>query len=104
MPTLSGLLTGFGIYVVFMQMLNYIIGELAFGFPIRTFSATNNHLDVYLMFAASAVAGNSIMRSLAGAIFPMFAIYMFDGIVGFTHNCFYARPPVDLFARASSGA
>ncbi|KAF2769530.1 MFS multidrug transporter [Teratosphaeria nubilosa] len=60
-PTLAGLFIGFGIYSVFLQCLNYII-------------------DAYLMFAASAIAANTIMRSSFGAIFPLFATYMFDGI------------------------
>ncbi|KAK5105807.1 hypothetical protein LTR62_002130 [Meristemomyces frigidus] len=57
----AGLFIGFGIYAVFLQCLNYII-------------------DSYLMFAASAIAANTIMRSMFGAIFPLFATYMFDGI------------------------
>ena len=32
------------------------------------------------MFAASAIAGNTFMRSLAGAGFPLFAIQMYDGL------------------------
>lgn len=32
------------------------------------------------MFAASAVAANTIMRSVFGAVFPLFATYMFNGI------------------------
>lgn len=32
--------------------------------------------DSYLMFAASAIAANTIMRSLFGAIFPLFAVSM----------------------------
>ncbi|KAF2172484.1 hypothetical protein M409DRAFT_50176 [Zasmidium cellare ATCC 36951] len=60
-PTLAGLCLGFGIYTVFLSCLNYII-------------------DAYLMFAASAVAANTFMRSIFGAVFPLFATYMFDGI------------------------
>ncbi|KAI5370717.1 Putative major facilitator superfamily, MFS transporter superfamily [Septoria linicola] len=60
-PTVAGLFLGFGIFTVFLQCLNYII-------------------DAYLMFAASAIAANTIMRSLCGAIFPLFATYMFNGI------------------------
>nr|POF26335.1 putative transporter [Quercus suber] len=60
-PSLAGLALGFGIYTVFLQCLNYII-------------------DAYLMFAASAIAANTIMRSLFGAVFPLFATYMFEGI------------------------
>ncbi|KAJ5304658.1 uncharacterized protein N7443_004318 [Penicillium atrosanguineum] len=58
-PTLSGVLIGFGLLCIFMQAFNYII-------------------DSYLLFAASALAANSILRSLAGAGFPLFATYMFD--------------------------
>jgi MFS transporter, DHA1 family, multidrug resistance protein len=60
-PTLSGLLTGFGIISIFLQSLNYLI-------------------DAYLMFAASAIAANTFLRSLAGAGFPLFATYMFNGM------------------------
>ena len=81
-PTLAGLFIGFGIYTVFLQCLNYII-------------------DSYLMFAASvsfhrpqllrthlspkltlpqAIAANTIMRSVFGAVFPLFGYYMFEGI------------------------
>ena len=60
-PTLSGLLTGFGIFSIFLSLLNYLI-------------------DAYLMFAASAVAANTILRSGFGAVFPLFAEYMFDGM------------------------
>ena len=60
-PTLSGLCTGFGLMSIFLQALNYLV-------------------DAYLMFAASAIAGNTFMRSLAGAGFPLFARQMFDGM------------------------
>ncbi|KAL2816154.1 major facilitator superfamily domain-containing protein [Aspergillus granulosus] len=60
-PTASGLLTGFGLLCIFLQCLNYII-------------------DTYLVFAASALAANSILRSLAGAGFPLFAPYMFNAL------------------------
>ncbi|KIH94701.1 MFS transporter, DHA1 family, multidrug resistance protein [Sporothrix brasiliensis 5110] len=60
-PSLSGILTGFGLMSIFLQSLNYLI-------------------DAYLMFAASAIAGNTFMRSLFGAGFPLFATYMFNGL------------------------
>jgi len=60
-PTLSGLFSGFGIMAIFLQCLNYLI-------------------DAYLMFAASAVAANTFLRSLFGAIFPLFATYMIEGM------------------------
>jgi len=60
-PTLSGLMTGFGIMSIFLQSLNYLV-------------------DAYLMFAASAIAANTFLRSLCGAGFPLFATYMFDGM------------------------
>ncbi|KAL2136687.1 hypothetical protein VTI74DRAFT_2098 [Chaetomium olivicolor] len=60
-PTLSGLLSGFGLASIFLQALNYLV-------------------DAYLMFAASAIAGNTFLRSLAGAGFPLFSRYMFNGM------------------------
>ncbi|TAQ84589.1 hypothetical protein B7494_g7091 [Chlorociboria aeruginascens] len=60
-PTLSGLLTGFGLLSIFLQSLNYLV-------------------DAYLMFAASAIAANTFLRSLAGAGFPLFSEYMFAAL------------------------
>lgn len=60
-PALSGLLSGFGLASIFLQALNYLV-------------------DAYLMFAASAIAGNTFLRSLAGAAFPLFSRYMFEGM------------------------
>ncbi|KAI9713865.1 MAG: hypothetical protein M1820_000595 [Bogoriella megaspora] len=60
-PTLSGLLTGFGIMSIFLQCLNYLV-------------------DAYLMFAASAIAANTFLRSLCGSGFPLFAQYMINGM------------------------
>merc|ERR1712000_703761 len=60
-PAASGIFTGFGLMSIFLQALNYLV-------------------DAYLMFAASAIAGNTFMRSLAGAGFPLFARQMFEGM------------------------
>ncbi|PMD65731.1 uncharacterized protein K444DRAFT_474040, partial [Hyaloscypha bicolor E] len=64
-PTLSSLCTGFGLFPkFFLQLLNYIV-------------------DASLMFAASAIAGTTFMRSLA--INPLFACYIYESIV--INNC-----------------
>ncbi|KAH6605039.1 major facilitator superfamily [Trichoderma cornu-damae] len=60
-PAVSGILTGFGLMSIFLQALNYIV-------------------DAYLMFAASALAGNTFMRSLFGAAFPLFGRQLFNGL------------------------
>ncbi|KAL8365868.1 hypothetical protein RB595_004581 [Gaeumannomyces hyphopodioides] len=60
-PAASGLFTGFGLMSIFLQALNYLV-------------------DAYLMFAASAIAGNTFLRSLCGAGFPLFAGSMFNGM------------------------
>jgi DHA1 family multidrug resistance protein-like MFS transporter len=60
-PVFSGLFTGFGIFSIFLSLLNYIV-------------------DAYLMFAASAIAANTFMRSIFGGIFPLFATQMFTGM------------------------
>ncbi|KAK2802947.1 hypothetical protein FQN50_007192 [Emmonsiellopsis sp. PD_5] len=60
-PTMSGILTGFGLLVIFLQSMNYIV-------------------DAYVLFAASAIAANTLLRSIAGAVFPLFATQMFDAL------------------------
>ncbi|PYH85897.1 MFS multidrug transporter [Aspergillus uvarum CBS 121591] len=55
----AGIPIGMGILVIFMQGLNYII-------------------DVYLMFANSAIAANTLVRSSLGGAFPLFATQMYN--------------------------
>ncbi|KAJ5425811.1 MFS general substrate transporter [Penicillium sp. CMV-2018d] len=57
-PTLSGLFTGAGLLIIFIQLFNYLI-------------------DTYLAFAASALAANTFARSLVAAGFPLFSRQMF---------------------------
>lgn len=51
-PMLSGFLVGFGLVFVFQGLFNFVI-------------------DTYLMEAATALAAVTIIRSLAGAAFPV---------------------------------
>ncbi|KAJ5620095.1 hypothetical protein N7510_004079 [Penicillium lagena] len=60
-PAASGVLSGFGIYVVFLQCFNYLI-------------------DSYLTLAASVLAANTIIRSAFGAAFPLFSKQMFQNL------------------------
>ena len=58
-PMVAGAPLGFAIVWIFVALFNYIV-------------------DTYLMFAASALAANTIMRSVFGAAFPLFATQMYD--------------------------
>ncbi|KAN0112715.1 MFS general substrate transporter [Hyaloscypha variabilis] len=58
---LAGIPIGWGILMIFLQGLNYII-------------------DVYLWHANSAIAANTLLRSLAGAGFPLFATQMYHNL------------------------
>ncbi|CRG84185.1 putative transporter C36,02c [Talaromyces islandicus] len=55
---IAGVPIGAGILVIFMQGLNYII-------------------DVYLMYANSAIAANTFVRSALSGAFPLFAMQMY---------------------------
>jgi DHA1 family multidrug resistance protein-like MFS transporter len=57
-PTVGSSFIGCGFLLIFLPCLNYII-------------------DCYLVFAASALAGNTLLRSAFGAAFPLFARPMF---------------------------
>ncbi|KAI6115551.1 MFS general substrate transporter [Pisolithus croceorrhizus] len=57
-PLTSGLLVGWGVCWIFLSLLNYVI-------------------DAYLMVSASALAANTVIRSLVGAGFPLFADQMY---------------------------
>ncbi|KAK9855888.1 hypothetical protein MYU51_001545 [Penicillium brevicompactum] len=60
-PTLSGLFTGAGLLIIFIQLFNYLI-------------------DTYLALAASALAANTMCRSIVAAGFPLFSRQMFAGM------------------------
>lgn len=60
-PTIAGIFIGFGLLSIFLCAINYIV-------------------DAYLMYAASALAGNTLLRSTFGAVFPLFASAMFHNL------------------------
>ncbi|KAJ7932520.1 major facilitator superfamily domain-containing protein [Mycena leptocephala] len=60
-PLISGYFMGFSISWIFLSLINYII-------------------DTYLFVAASALAGNTVLRSIFGAVFPLFASQMYDAL------------------------
>ena len=52
---------GFGLVLVFLSIMNYLI-------------------DAYTIYAASTLAANAVLRSLFGAIFPLFTNYMYQNL------------------------
>ncbi|GMF67626.1 unnamed protein product [Aspergillus oryzae] len=52
---------GFGMVLVFLSILTYLI-------------------DTYTIFAASVLAANSVLRSIFGAVFPLFTTYMYSDL------------------------
>ncbi|KAI0030043.1 MFS polyamine transporter [Vararia minispora EC-137] len=60
-PTLSTILIGASIALIFISFISYIV-------------------DTYLMYAASALAANTIVRSAVGAAFPLFTTQMYSGL------------------------
>ncbi|KAL1888355.1 hypothetical protein Cpir12675_006211 [Ceratocystis pirilliformis] len=50
-----------GLVLVFLSMLNYLV-------------------DSYVIYAASVLAANSVLRSLFGTAFPLFTTYMYDDL------------------------
>ncbi|CAF1642324.1 unnamed protein product [Adineta ricciae] len=60
-PILSGVPFGFGMLLVFLALMNYLV-------------------DTYLIYAASVLAANSVLRSIFGAVFPLFTTQMFHNL------------------------
>lgn len=58
-PTIAGVFLTASIMLIFVTCLNYLT-------------------DTYLMYAASAIAANTVIRSVAGAAAPLFTQRMFD--------------------------
>jgi len=57
----AGVPFGFGMVLVFLAIMNYLI-------------------DSYVIFAASVLAANAVLRSLFGAAFPLFTRQMYDNL------------------------
>ncbi|GAM91138.1 hypothetical protein ANO11243_091850 [Dothideomycetidae sp. 11243] len=60
-PTIAGVFLSTSILLIFVAYLNYLT-------------------DSYLMYAASALAANTVCRSACGAAAPLFTQYMFDAL------------------------
>lgn len=60
-PTIAGLFLATSILLIFVAFLNYLT-------------------DSYLMYAASAIAANTVVRSACGAAAPLFTDYMFEAM------------------------
>ena len=60
-PFGSGMAFGSGMVFVFLSIMNYLI-------------------DSYLMYAASVLAANSVLRSLFGSVFPLFTNQMYNNL------------------------
>lgn len=57
----AGIPFGFGMVLVFLGIMNYLI-------------------DAYTIFAASVLAANGVIRSVFGAVFPLFTVQMYDNL------------------------
>ncbi|KIW79596.1 hypothetical protein Z517_06208 [Fonsecaea pedrosoi CBS 271.37] len=59
-----------------------IIASAPFGFGmVNVFLACMNYLiDSYTIYAASVLAANSVLRSLFGAVFPLFTVQMYHNL------------------------
>jgi hypothetical protein len=60
-PVAAGAPFGFGMVLVFLSVFNYLI-------------------DSYTIYAASVLAANSLLRSIFGAVFPLFTTYMYHDL------------------------
>ncbi|KAH7371780.1 major facilitator superfamily domain-containing protein [Cadophora sp. MPI-SDFR-AT-0126] len=81
LPLLSLVFMGFGFFTIFQAALNYLI-------------------DTFARFAASAVAANTLLRSIFAAVFPLFVAPMFhnlgiqwaSSLLGFVSLCLVPIP------------
>ncbi|KPM36018.1 putative MFS-type transporter [Neonectria ditissima] len=60
-PIIGSVFFAIGLVLVFLSLINYLV-------------------DSYVVFAASVLAANSILRSLFGAAFPLFTSYMYRNL------------------------
>lgn len=76
-PTIAGVFLSASIMLIFVAYLNYLAGTLIM-IVFAEWTLTSS--DVYLMYAASAIAANTVIRSAAAAAGPLFTQYMFNAL------------------------
>jgi hypothetical protein len=68
-----------------MEILSWIVcimGSSLFGFGMVLvyLSCMNYLVDIYVVYAASCLAGSTVLRSIFGAIFPLFTPKMYHAL------------------------
>lgn len=72
---------GFSICWIFVRAYSILDCDLYLNVSYSLQLALINYIiDAYLFVAASALAANTVCRSLAGAAFPLFATQMYDAL------------------------
>ena len=73
MPAISTVFLGMSFTLVFISFLSYLSASFVFVARTELMSA----VECYLMYSASALAANTIVRSAVGAAFPLFTDQMY---------------------------
>ena len=73
-------MTGFGLLSIFLQALNYLVDAYLMLYVILSLGFAKSLESNDFASAASAIAANTFLRSIAAAVFPLFSMYMFNAI------------------------
>lgn len=76
-PALSTIFIGLAITLIFISFIVRLIHPFWYLYVGLTLYTQSYLVDTYLMYAASALAGHTIIRSATGAAFPLFTTQMF---------------------------
>ena len=77
---IAGIPIGAGILMIFLQYVSLFDITSQF-FALTQYPRGLSYIiDVYLMYANSAIAANSILRSMAGGGFPLFAVQLYNNL------------------------
>ena len=69
-----------GLVLVFLSLLNYLVDSCKCSRVDLKYQARPGLISLDVIFAASVLAANSVLRSLFGAAFPLFTTYMYDDL------------------------
>lgn len=80
-PIIGSVFFACGLVMVFMSLLNYLVDSCkSFSFIYLSFQISCAYKSQDVVYAASVMAANSVMRSIVGASFPSFTIYMYENL------------------------
>jgi len=80
-PIIGAMIFSCGLVMVFISLLSYLVDSCTFSsWLLNLCNNAHAHLCTDVVYAASVLAANSLLRSLFGTAFPLFTTQMYENL------------------------